>query len=364
MLPGRFGKLSTNKLNVYRGKKVFVTGHTGFKGSWLISWLSALGAQVKGYALAAESENGIYRKIDGNSICESVIADIRDGEKLKKEINSFNPDIIFHLAAQPLVRLSYSLPIETFDVNVIGTANLLNAVRSLEGKCAIVVITTDKGYENHEWAYPYRETDGLGGYDPYSASKACTEIVVSSFRQSFFNVSNSEIHKKYIASARSGNVIGGGDWADDRIVPDIVKSLRADKKINIRNPNAIRPWQFVLEPVYGYLVLALSLLENPGKFSGAYNFGPLPNDFLSVQALVKQAIDVWQSGHYEVQTFDIQLHEAGILKLDISKAFDHLKWQPKLSSTEAIKWTLEWYKQNDQNVKSYTFDQIRRYQAL
>ncbi len=361
---GRSGKLSIEILNAFRGKKIFITGHTGFKGSWLTVWLKILGAQVKGYSLAPESNQGIYKRIDGDSICESVIADIRDEVKLQKELISFQPDIIFHLAAQPLVRLSYKKPAETFDVNVIGTANLLNAVRFLDKKCAIVIITTDKVYENHEWAYPYREVDLLGGYDPYSASKACAEIVVNSFRQSFFNVDKASNHQKYIASARAGNVIGGGDWAEDRIIPDIIKSLKKNNKILIRNPAAIRPWQFVLEPVYGYLILAASLLNNPAKFSGAYNFGPLPNDFLPVEQLVKQAISSWGSGSYEIQISDTQPHEAGILKLDISKAYDHLKWQPKLNSTKAIEWTMAWYQQNNEQIRDYTFEQINKYQAL
>ena len=363
-LHGKFGKLSIGKLNIFSGKKVFVTGHTGFKGSWLTAWLTNLGAQVKGYALAPESNEGVYQRIGGDSICESIIADIRDGEKLKNEIISFKPDFVFHLAAQPLVRLSYKNPTETFDVNVIGTANLLNAIRILENKCAVVVITTDKVYENHEWAYPYREIDALGGYDPYSASKACTEIVINSFRQSFFNPDEIENHQKYIASARAGNVIGGGDWSDDRIIPDIVKSLISKKNVIIRNPKAIRPWQFVLEPLYGYLILASSLIDNPIKFSGAYNFGPLPNDFLSVEQLVKQAINIWGSGEYKIQTFNNQPHEAGTLKLDISKAYDDLIWQPKLNSLEAIRWTIDWYRQNIGQIKYYTFDQISRYQNL
>jgi CDP-glucose 4,6-dehydratase len=361
---GKFGNMQTaENLTIFRGKKVFITGHTGFKGSWLVSWLSLLGAEIKGYALAAEHEHGIYRTIKADSLCDSTIADIRDEICLEKELLSFKPDFVFHLAAQPLVRLSYKKPTETFEVNVTGTANLLNAIRLLEKPCVVVVVTTDKVYENHEWAYPYREVDVLGGYDPYSASKACTEIVVNSFRQSFFNSSKFSDHQKSIASARAGNVIGGGDWSDDRIVPDMIRSLTSNKKILVRNPTAIRPWQFVLEPLYGYLLLAAALMKDSARFSGAYNFGPFPNDVLSVEQLVKQAINAWGSGAFESPDTTGQPHEAGILKLDISKSMDQLNWVPKLNSTEAVDWTMEWYKQHSTDSKEFTFEQINRYQS-
>lgn len=350
-------------LNVFRGKRVFITGHTGFKGSWLVSWLYRLGAEVKGYALAPEHKEGIYIRIDCDSICESIIADIRDGERLSMEISAFQPDFIFHLAAQPLVRLSYKKPVETFDVNVVGTANLLSALNKLNKACSVVIITTDKVYENNEWIYPYREIDTLGGYDPYSASKACTEIVVNSFRQSFFNLNKQDSHQKLIASARAGNVIGGGDWSDDRIIPDIIKYLSADQKVKVRNPSAIRPWQFVLEPLYGYLLLAASLEKNPQKFSGAFNFGPLPNDFLSVGQLVDNAIQVWGSGEFTLPELLNQPHEAGTLKLDISKAIEQLDWIPKLNSQEAIRWCIEWYKYSG-DIREYTFNQIEQFQQL
>ncbi|MES3016284.1 MAG: CDP-glucose 4,6-dehydratase [Bacteroidota bacterium] len=351
-------------LSVYRGKKIFVTGHTGFKGSWLISWLHTLGAEIKGYALAPEHSNGIYSVIGGNSLCNSIIADIMDEEKLTSEIVAFKPDFIFHLAAQPLVRLSYKKPVQTFGTNVTGTAHILNAVRSLDNPCSVVIITTDKVYENREWTYPYREVDALGGYDPYSASKACAEIVVSSFRQSFFNAGDFNTHKKAIASARAGNVIGGGDWSDDRIVPDIIRSLTAGKKINVRNPHAIRPWQFVLEPIYGYLLLGSAMSVEPEKFGGAFNFGPYSTDFMPVGQLVENAIRHWGSGEAEFPANENQPHEAGILKLDISKAIDTLNWTPKLSSSEAIEWTINWYKMAKDRCKSYTFDQIAAYHLL
>ena len=348
----------------YKGKKIFVTGHTGFKGGWLLGCLHLLGAKVKGYALEPEYKNGIFELIQTNQDCESIIADIRNKEKLQSEIESFQPDYIFHLAAQPLVRRSYEIPAETIEVNVTGTANLLEAVIKLQKKCTIVAITTDKVYENREKNILYEENDVLGGYDPYSASKACAEIVVSSFRNSFFNPKNYETHQKAIASARAGNVIGGGDWNTDRIIPDIVRSLQQEKVIGVRNPKSIRPWQHVLEPIIGYLILGGLLNEKPKKFSKAYNFGPLPKDHLTVKQLVKIAIRNWGNGKWENISMPEQLHEAGLLKLDISRAKKELGWKPKLNSEQAIKWTIDWYKQPIVKQAEFTFKQIRDYFAL
>ncbi|MCF2491089.1 CDP-glucose 4,6-dehydratase [Dyadobacter sp. CY347] len=334
----------------YKGKKVFVTGHTGFKGSWLIYWLHLLGADVKGYSLAPENTFDLYNTIDGDGLCESVIADIRDTASLNEALSSFEPDFVFHLAAQPLVRLSYAIPADTFAINAIGTANLLDAVKALKKPCAVVLITTDKVYENKEWHYPYRETDRLGGYDPYSASKACAELVISSYRNSFFHPNDYSIHQKSIASARAGNVIGGGDWAKDRIIPDIVRSLAKSEIVTVRNPNAVRPWQHVLEPIGGYLHLGCKLIENPTFFAESWNFGPKSEDNLTVEELVKTALRIWGSGEYSIQTVDGQPHEAGLLKLDISKTVNLLGWQPKLDATTSIQKTLEWYLKNDQKV--------------
>ncbi len=330
----------------YKNKNVFLTGHTGFKGSWMLAWLNKLGANVKGYSLVPENEFDLYNSMNGDSLCESVIADIRDRKKLEKEILSFQPDYIFHLAAQPLVRLSYEIPSETFEVNAIGTANILNAVRLLEKSCNVVLITTDKVYENFEWHYPYRENDRLGGYDPYSASKACAEIVISSYKNSFFNINSYDKHKKGIASARAGNVIGGGDWAKDRIIPDIIKALRKKETIIIRNPKSIRPWQHVLEPLSGYLQLGVKLLENPVKFTGAWNFGPFAEDNLMVEELVFKAIKVWGHGDFSIPINLNQPHEAGLLKLDINKSLNELKWKPKWNASEAIEKTLNWYQES------------------
>ncbi len=336
--------------NTYTGKRVFVTGHTGFKGSWLIKILNEIGAVVKGYALAPETETNLFSEIQGNTLCESVIADLRDREALRKAIIDFQPDYVFHLAAQPLVRLSYQIPSETFEVNAIGTANLLDAIRLLDKKCNVVLITTDKVYHNNEWEYPYRENDRLGGYDPYSASKACCELVIDSYRNSFFNVEKYDQHKKAIAVVRAGNVIGGGDWSKDRLIPDIVKALRNNQEIVIRNPKSIRPWQHVIEPLFGYLELGVKLNISPVKYSQAYNFGPNTNDALSVEEMVVKSINCWASGTYNVEVNSNNPHEAGLLKLDITKVTTELNWKPVLNAQSAVELTINWYKDYYNNI--------------
>ncbi len=352
MLRGNYGKLKCKiEMNYkhleqyYRGKKIFLTGHTGFKGSWLLFWLNMLGADVKGYALAPEGEVNLFDSIKGSELSHSVIADIRNKEKLEKEILDYKPDFIFHLAAQPLVRLSYETPVETFDVNAIGTAKVLNAARFLDNQCAVILITTDKVYENNESHHRYIETDRLGGYDPYSASKACSEIIISSYRNSFFNTKDYSTHKKSIASTRAGNVIGGGDWAKDRIIPDIIRALQENKTITVRNPNAIRPWQHVLEPLGGYLHLGTRMVDDPVKYSDAWNFGPNIEDDLTVEELVNLAIKYWGAGEYKKPSLSNQPHEAGLLKLDITKAKNELQWEPIMNAGESIKFTIDWYKE-------------------
>jgi CDP-glucose 4,6-dehydratase len=338
--------------NTYSGKRVFVTGHTGFKGSWLIKILKDFGAIVKGYALAPETEINLYTEINGDSLCESVIADLRDRETLKTAVIDFQPDYVFHLAAQPLVILSYQIPSETFEVNAIGTANLLDAIRLLDKKCNVVLITTDKVYHNNEWEYPYRENDRLGGYDPYSASKACCELVIDSYRNSFFNVGKYDLHKKAIAVGRAGNVIGGGDWSKDRLIPDIVKALSDNQEIAIRNPKSIRPWQHVIEPLFGYLELGVKLNTNPVKYSQAYNFGPNTSDALSVEEMVVRSINSWESGTYKIEVNNNNPHEAGLLKLDISKAVKELNWLPILNAQTAVERTINWYKNYYKNISA------------
>lgn len=345
----------------YQGKKVFLTGHTGFKGTWMTAMLYKLGATIKGYALEPEESKPFYDLFASYRYCESVIADIRDKERLQSEIISFRPDYIFHLAAQPLVLRSYEIPAETFDINVTGTAILLESVIKLKNKCAVVVVTTDKVYENKEQNVLYNETDRLGGYDPYSASKACTEIVVDSFRSSFFNYKNFDTHKKAVASARAGNVIGGGDWSSNRIIPDTAKALLKNETIIVRNPNSVRPWQHVLEPLGAYLLLGGNLYNQPSMFARPFNFGPNPEDHLTVKELVEIAIEAWGSGKMEISSHNNKLHEAGLLQLDIGRASRELKWQPKLNAKEAICWAMEWYKKDASKQADYTFEQIDNY---
>jgi CDP-glucose 4,6-dehydratase len=363
-LLGNVGNMVEALEKIYKGKKVFLTGHTGFKGSWLLKILSMLGADVKGYALAPLHNNDLYTLINGDSLCDSVIADLRNRNVIISAINDFQPDFIFHLAAQPLVRRSYEIPAETFEVNAIGTANVLDGVRSLEKECRIILITTDKVYHNNEWVYPYRETDRLGGYDPYSASKACTELVISSYQNSFFNLSSIDTHCKAIAVARAGNVIGGGDWSDDRLIPDVVKALSKDKVIQIRNPGAVRPWQHVLEPLLGYLLLGAKLVEEPSKFSQAYNFGPYTDDALPVKQMVQLVIENWGEGEFNIANSANAKHEAGLLKLDISKATTELGWRPTLNAKLAIELTINWYRHyfnNQTTIVSFTETQITNF---
>ncbi|MEP7279232.1 MAG: CDP-glucose 4,6-dehydratase [Bacteroidota bacterium] len=350
--------------NFYSGKKVFLTGHTGFKGAWLTALLHSLGATVKGYALDPEPGPGLYKLLQPLQLEESIIADIRDKERLSRELLAFQPDFIFHLAAQSLVRRSYSIPAETFDVNVTGTANLLEALTRLKGKCSAVIVTTDKVYENKEQNILYREEDRLGGYDPYSASKACTELVVNAFRNSFFNPSGHTQHQKTIASARAGNVIGGGDWSADRLVPDIIRALQKEQTIAVRNPGAIRPWQHVLEPLTGYLLLAAQLHEAPASCATAYNFGPYPDDHLTVKELVSIAVTQWGGGNWQDVSDAHQPHEAGLLQLNIGRATKDLPWKPVLRAADAITWTLDWYRQPPEKQAEFTFQQIKNYLAL
>ena len=347
--------------SAYRGKKVFLTGHTGFKGAWMLAILRHLGAEVMGYALEPENDNDLYNLIDGGSLCQSVIADIRDKEKLAAEINSFQPDFVFHLAAQSLVRRSFEMPAETYQTNVLGTAYVLDALRQLEKTCVSVLITTDKVYENLESLRPYKETDPLGGFDPYSSSKAAAEIAIASYRRSFFHPDKYASHKQSVASARAGNVIGGGDRAVDRIIPDFVRALENSEPLILRNPHSIRPWQHVLEPVGGYLYLGAKMLENPAKFVTAYNFGPQAEDQLSVEELVKKALEIWGSGTYKTAIDPNAPHEAKLLKLDISKAETELGWAPKWNSAKALQMTLDWYKNYKEGAMELTMGQIEEY---
>lgn len=348
----------------YKGKKIFLTGHTGFKGSWLLKILSMLEADITGYALAPEGDLNLYHIINGDKLCKSVTGDLRDREKLGESIKTCSPDFIFHLAAQPIVRTSYEIPSETFEINAIGTANVLDGMRLVDKRCYGVFITTDKVYHNYEWPYPYRENDRLGGYDPYSASKACTELVIDSYRNSFFNTNNYPNHLKAIAVGRAGNVIGGGDWAKDRLIPDITRALGNNQSIEIRNPRSVRPWQHVMESLAGYLLLGAKLFEDPVKYSTAYNFGPYINDALPVKDMVEMAISSWGKGNYYLNSSANEPHEAGLLKLDINKAITELGWRPKLQASEAVKATIDWYKgfyENSEEMIEFTEKQILKF---
>ena len=327
-----------NILNHFKGKNVLVTGHTGFKGSWLAFLLDHVGAKVTGLALAPKTNPSLFELLDINGKCNSIIADINSAEDVKQAIDQAQPDYIFHMAAQPLVRYSYKQPLETFATNVMGTANVLEACKILNKKCVVICITTDKVYHNYEWEFPYRENDRLGGYDPYSASKAAAELVIDSYRNSFFKNSNISI-----ASVRAGNVIGGGDWSEDRLFPDLVNSINTNLPIELRNPSAVRPWQHVLDPLFGYLTLAVSIDQNAHKYNEAWNFGPYNHDSKTVLEVCQQAIVVFKNGSLQINQ-DKQPHEAGQLRLDISKSMTYLNWHPNWSTEKAIERTANWYK--------------------
>ena len=328
----------------FNNKKILITGHTGFKGSWMVKTLSMLGADITGISLPPQDENVLFNSLKISDLCNSIYCDIRERSLINNIVNEVKPDFIFHFAAQPLVRLSYERPAETFEVNAIGTANILDSIKQLDKPCFLILITTDKVYHNYEWSYPYRENDRLGGYDPYSASKACAELIIDSYRNSYFKIESFNIHQKAIAVGRAGNVIGGGDWSNDRLLPDIMRALYKGDKIEVRNPDSIRPWQHVLESIRSYLLLAIKLKENPKAFSKAYNFGPGFDDTLSVKTMVELVLQSWGAGEYIIKRNINAPHEAGTLKLDISKAIEDLNWFPKTNAKEGIIYTVEWYK--------------------
>ncbi|WP_026944243.1 CDP-glucose 4,6-dehydratase [Helicobacter rodentium] len=350
--------------DIYKNKRVFLTGHSGFKGSWLVLWLKFLGAKVYGYSLPPNTNPNHFELLNmQNALAQSYFADINDYQQIEQALIDSNPEIIFHLAAQPLVRYSYENPRETFLVNAIGTFNVLNIARNLKDLKAIVIITTDKVYENKEWFWAYRENEPLGGHDPYSASKACAEIVTNSMRASFFNTDSfGEAHQVLVASARAGNVIGGGDWSHDRLIPDIIKAISCDKKTIIRNPNAVRPWQHVLEALSGYLSLGEKLLEGKKEFATSFNFGP--QECLRVEEVLKDAKKFWNKVDYEIKQDVGAPHEAGLLMLDVSKARNMLKYNPVLDSKTSIEWTIKWYREFYENKKIITETQLQEYHRI
>lgn len=354
-------------LSVWKGRKVFLTGHTGFKGGWLALWLTQLGAQVRGYALDPYTNPSLLEEAKVSSVVEDIRGDIRDLPKLEAAMKEFAPEIVIHMAAQPLVRYSYVDPLGTYSTNVIGTAHVLEAVRKTPSVRAVVSVTTDKCYENKEWVWGYRETDPLGGYDPYSSSKACAEIVTAAYRQSFFHPSKFNAdHKTLIASARAGNVIGGGDWSDDRLIPDLVRGFLKGEPVLIRRPNSIRPWQHVLEPLWGYVRLAEELYKGNVSAASGWNFGPSDDDAWPVGRIAEKMVSVWGDNARWILDADPGVHEAGYLKLDASKARAELGWHPSLRIGTSLEWLVDWYKrwQAGEDMHALTLQQIRNYEAL
>jgi CDP-glucose 4,6-dehydratase len=347
------------KPQFWSGKRVFVTGHTGFKGAWLALWLASFGARVAGYALKPPSSPSLWELVEAKAGIDSTIADIRDLETLSEAIGAFQPEIVFHLAAQSLVRPSYDDPVGTYATNVMGTAHVLEAVRRAQGVRAVVIVTSDKCYRNQETGQAYREDDPMGGHDPYSSSKGCAELVTAAYRESFPGGAA-------IASARAGNVIGGGDWAQDRIVPDTVRAALAGKPVQVRNPRAVRPWQHVLEPLAGYLQLAERLHGAPAIFADGWNFGPAEQDAVPVETVVSTITRLWGPPASWAADKGEHPHEAHFLKLDSSKARSRLGWGPRLGLQTALEWTVGWYKTQAQgtDARQLTLAQIERYMGL
>lgn len=351
--------------NIFKGKRVFLTGHTGFKGAWLLQLLNEMGAVVKGYSLAPEHDNDLFNQIDGESLCHSsVFGDINDAQTLQGELVRFEPDFVFHLAAQALVRRSYETPVDTFATNVMGTVNVLEALRKLSKPCVAVMITTDKVYENPETGTAFKEEDKLGGYDPYSASKAACEIAISSYCCSYFAEGDYDKHQKRIVAMRAGNVIGGGDFSDDRIIPDIVRAISVLEPVKLRNPKAVRPWQHVLEPLMAYLQAAVILKTNLKPLAPAYNIGPEASDVLPVLEVTEQFIKAFGRGSYEIIGNANQPHEANLLLLDNSKIKHDIDFKPKLSAHQAIAWTAAWYANKEQSAQEKCRQQIETYLKL
>jgi CDP-glucose 4,6-dehydratase len=329
----------------YFGRRVFMTGHTGFKGSWLTQWLLLLGAEVTGYSIDVPTQPSLYELLALSAQIQDVRGDVRRFQSVQTAMAKSAPEVVIHLAAQPLVLPSYADPLTTFETNVMGTANVLEAARHCPSVCSVVMVTTDKCYANNEWQYGYREADALGGHDPYSASKAAAELVVASYRSSFFDPESASGQKTGIASVRSGNVIGGGDWASDRLVPDCMRALMEGNPILVRNLGSVRPWQYVLEPLSGYLWLAALLARNPARYAGAWNFGPDPESAVSVEQLVSQVCQAWGgTARFETAAPAQVLSEAGILRLDCTKARSQLGWRPVYDVGEAVRETVMWYR--------------------
>lgn len=353
-------------VKTWKGRRVFLTGHTGFKGSWLALWLIKLGAQIRGYALDPCTEPNLFELAALGKAFDDIRADVRDHAKVQASMTEFKPEVVFHLAAQPLVRRSYMDPLGTYGTNVMGTAHVLEAVRKTPSVRAVICITTDKCYQNQEWIWPYRESDPLGGYDPYASSKACAEIVSAAYRTSFFPVDRLDEHHVAVATARAGNVIGGGDWSADRLIPDLIRGFRSGNPVLIRRPDAIRPWQHVLEPLHGYIALAEQLLKYPAKFASAFNFGPGDTDIWPVHRIASKLVQTWGEGASWIRDSVPSVHEDHVLRLDASKARVELGWKPRLKIETALEWTMTWYRawHEGENVADLTREQIIEYEKL
>ena len=354
--------MAINK-NFWKGKKVLVTGHTGFKGSWLSLWLQSLGAEVVGVSLDVPTTPSLYEQANVSENMISLREDIRDVVAIRKIFQDHLPEIVFHLAAQPLVRLSYREPVETYEINVMGTLHVLEGIRSVDSVRSAVMITTDKCYQNKEWVWGYRETDTLGGHDPYSSSKGAAELLISSYRNSYFPQDKYSEHKTAIASARAGNVIGGGDWAEDRLIPDIIRAFQNNKEVVIRNPKSTRPWQHVLEPLSGYLKLAEQLEKNGDQYAEAWNFGPAEIDARPVKWIVEKMVKLWGENANWINDKSEHPHEANYLKLDCSKAHMKLNWYPRWDVSETLLRIVEWHKLKDghNNYRKLCLTQINDY---
>ncbi len=350
----------------WKGRRVFLTGHTGFKGSWLSLWLNLLGADVTGYALEPPTEPNLFEQANVAHLVRSICADIRDLARLKAAIAECRPDVIVHMAAQTVVRRGYEDPVETYSSNVMGTVHLLEAVRQLKMRCVVVNVTSDKCYDNREWLWGYRENDALGGYDPYSNSKGCAELVTSAYRSSYFPAESVERHGVAVASARAGNVVGGGDWTANQLIPDLMRSFLAGQPCLIRNPSAVRPWQFVLEPLRGYLVLAERLTVAPARFANAWNFGPSDDDAKPVSWIADELVRLWGKQASWVRDTSHHPHEAYMLKLDASKAHADLHWNPALPLSLALDWIVTWYRafEEGEDLGKRCRVQIEQYEAL
>ena len=350
-----------NTLLVFKNKRIIITGDTGFKGSWLSLWLANLGAKILGISLEPKQKNDHYNIINLNKFIEHKTINICNYNELKNEIINFDPEIIFHLAAQPLVKYSYENSKETFETNVLGSVNILEIAKHCNSLRALIYVTSDKCYKNKEWIWGYRENDELGGKDPYSSSKAAAEIIFHSYQESYFKHNN----HLGMASVRAGNVIGGGDWSTNRIVPDCMRSLRANEPIYIRNPNSTRPWQHVLEPLYGYLLLCINLLSEPKKYSGSWNFGPNMGNFKTVKELANKIIHYWGNGTIEESVNNLNQPEANLLQLNCDKAYQQLSWKPTYNFDETIEITVEWYKNYfEKNCAETTSKQINSFMRL